>query len=293
MALDQYLLEHVNKKVVSVKRAEGIILLLKQWFKNTPLQDVDIPACRAYVDARVSGQLVSPAHGRGGGEVTPGTCRRELGVLQAAAGHASRWKRIGQKANPPTPMPSIELPPDGEGRVVFLTKEELARVFRTADGQLRDFVQVLYFTAARRRSVERLRLSQIDLRAGTIDLTGPDETENERRSKKRRPVVPIHPKIRPVIERRMLAVEKTGSQWLWGGPTDMYRPFSAHLEDLMLADKAFPHVMRHSRASHLLMDGVPIFHVAKLLGDTIATVEKVYGHLIPDDLGAKIVESET
>lgn len=275
-ALDQYRIEHVAVKVVAQRRAKIAIDFLKTWFRDTPFEDVDIPACRAYADARQSGKLGDPA--------AASTARRELGVLSAAAYHAERWKRIGSKMKPPTPMPSIELPPDGDSRIVFLTKTELARVFDSAEGRLKDFTMVLYFTAARKRSVERLTRFQVDLRAGTINLTSPTETANERRSKKRRPVVPIDAKIRPVVERLYAESKLANNEWLFGDDKDMYATFKWHLSKLGLADKAFPHVMRHSRASHLLQDGVPIFHVAKLLGDTVATVERVYGHLAPADL---------
>ena len=45
-----------------------------------------------------------------------------------------------------------------------------------------------------------------------------------------------------------------------------------------------PHVLRHSAATHMVMAGVPIAEVARMLGDTIATVEKVYGHHSEDYL---------
>jgi integrase len=43
---------------------------------------------------------------------------------------------------------------------------------------------------------------------------------------------------------------------------------------------AHPHRLRHSYATHLLEDGVPIHHVAELLGDTVATVEGTYSHVL-------------
>lgn len=296
-ALEQYRLEHVATKVVDRQRTEGIIGLLKLWFKDTAFEEVDIPACRAYADARMTGKLVSPKRGDGAGKggiaVSSATCRRELGILQAAANHAARWKRVGPKASPPSSMPSIELPPGSEPRVVFLTKEEWNLALGSARGRLQDFMLVLYTTAARRRSVERLTLAQVDLRAGTINLTSPHETANERRSKKRRPVVPLEPNIRPIVERLMIEAEKTGSIWLWGDKTDMYTPFNEHMKACGLADKGFPHILRHSRASHLLMDGMDMYYVAKLLGDTIATVDRTYGHMNPDDLGTKLAEYGT
>ena len=39
-----------------------------------------------------------------------------------------------------------------------------------------------------------------------------------------------------------------------------------------------PHVLRHPRATHMLMDGESIYKVARLLGGTVATLERVYGH---------------
>lgn len=43
---------------------------------------------------------------------------------------------------------------------------------------------------------------------------------------------------------------------------------------------AHPHRLRHSYATHLLEAGTPIHHVAELLGDTVATVEGTYSHVL-------------
>ena len=99
-------------------------------------------------------------------------------------------------------------------------------------------------------------------------------------------MVPISPEIRSTVERLLEA--NRNSEWLFGDPRKMYRPFRELMEGLGLPQKANPHVMRHSRATHLLLAGVPLYDVAKLLGDTVATVERVYGHHSPDYLAAAI-----
>ena len=43
-----------------------------------------------------------------------------------------------------------------------------------------------------------------------------------------------------------------------------------------------PHVLRHSRATHLMMAGISIWEAAKSLGMTAEMVERVYGHHHPD-----------
>jgi integrase len=41
-----------------------------------------------------------------------------------------------------------------------------------------------------------------------------------------------------------------------------------------------PHMLRHTYATHLIEAGVPIAHVAELLGDTVAIVESTYSHVL-------------
>lgn len=41
-----------------------------------------------------------------------------------------------------------------------------------------------------------------------------------------------------------------------------------------------PHMARHTYGSHLIQAGVPIAHVAELLGDTVAVVEGTYSHIL-------------
>lgn len=48
--------------------------------------------------------------------------------------------------------------------------------------------------------------------------------------------------------------------------------------------KASPHVLRHTAATWLVTDGVPLSEVARLLGDSERTVETVYGKHAPDYL---------
>jgi integrase len=289
-ALDAYRLEHVTVKVIDQSREERIIVRLREWFGATPFSDIDIPKCREYANARrtgaVGGRKDKRPHGAKNGAGADSTIRRELTTLNAAAKHAERWRRLGPTANPPTPMPSIELPAFDEKEAEWLTEKELALVLRYAESDLHDFIMIQYYTGARRTSIERLTPFQIDLARNRINLRRPDETALERNSKKRRPIVPIDSAIRPVIERLMMKNQKTG--WLFGREQDFYKRFRALMRDLGMPGKARPHILRHSRATHLLHAGVSLQDVARLLGDRLATVEKVYAHHCPDYLAATI-----
>lgn len=44
-----------------------------------------------------------------------------------------------------------------------------------------------------------------------------------------------------------------------------------------------PHIMRHSFTSLLAIKGCSLFKIAQWLGDTLATTEKHYAHLLPTD----------
>lgn len=297
-ALDDYYREHVVPNVVAKIRAEIIIRHLKDYFKNTPLKEIDIPACRGYAEARRAGIVGGGPKSKRAPEASEATIYREITVLNAAANHARRWKRIT-----PAEMPVIERTKVDVGNAIqeneYLTREEWIRVRDAAieaaqragnrpreqarRQKLADFMIIAYDTASRRGAVERMTRFQVNLKTGRVNLRSPHETPQQTRSKKRRVVVPIGDEARPVYE-RLLEANKD-SEWLFGQPSDMYWPFRNHMERLGLGHKSHPHIIRHSRATHLLQAGVSIYDVARLLGDTVATVERVYGHHSPEFLG--------
>lgn len=262
--LDWYDKDHVST-IASPERQRYAISHLKRHFADKPLGEIDIESSRAYCLQRVRGL-------GGGRKVSESTVRREIGVIVAAANHALKWKRIK-----PDELPQVELPSEPDDKKPWLTKASIRLIFEKADGDLRDFCMLAYYWASRRAAVERLRAVQVDLQHGRVDLHPP----GARRTKKRRPIVPVYPEIRKVIEDRMTP----GADWLFGHDRrEFYTAFKKLCSDHGIAavdgqgDTPWPHLLRHSRATHMLMDGESIYKVAKLLGDTVATVEKVYGH---------------
>ena len=65
---------------------------------------------------------------------------------------------------------------------------------------------------------------------------------------------------------------------------DMRKAWTNILEDCGL-EGVTPHVLRHSVATNLVRDGVPIIEVAKLLGHKDSRItERVYAKFAPDYL---------
>jgi integrase len=262
-ALASYLAEH---ECAAKERQEYAARHLVACLGDVPISDIDIPASKRYLARRV----------RDG--AAESTVRRELVVLVAAANHAVRWRRLDK-----VHLPTVDLPPNAPQRpAAFLKKDEIRDLVAAAaesdDPRVKAFIVLAYTTGARRRAIERLRLDQIDMPARRMHLT----PEGKRTTKKRAPIVPITDQMASVLRPLMLA---TRTEYLFGSSGyDGYRAY-ARLTSALGFDRdgrGHPHILRHSRATHMLQDGASIFEVAKLLGDTVDTVERVYGHHCPD-----------
>jgi len=274
VVLDWYERNHVDAKEgpVAKERQRFAIAALKGFFRDRRICDVDIELSRAYREDRTKGLR--------GRAVSLGTVRRELGVLIAAANHARSWRKLTAEE-----MPSIELPSEetAHEKKPWLTKASIRLALERAEEDLRDFILMVYYWGSRRQAVERLRDIQIDLQHGAVDLHPP----GARRTKKRKPIVPIYPEVRAALERRLAAIDraKNPDGYLFGHDRrEFYTAFKTLCERNQITavdgqgDTPWPHLLRHSRATHMLMDGESLYKVAKLLGDTVATVERVYGH---------------
>ncbi len=211
--------------------------------------------------------------------VKDASIRRELSMAQAAVRHAAREERI-------LAAPQFEIPPGSDPRVRFLTEDEHRKLMALPmDGRLRRFFRLAFGTGARSEAIQELTWDRVDMQNRLIDF----RLQGVRYKNKRRVVVPISDDLFRQLE-AMYASRK--DEFVVGrGPSG--RNTSTH----HLAKRAMRaigideygcarHVARHTFASWRLQRGVPIEHVAALIGDTPAMVSRVYGHLLPHHLMA-------
>lgn len=247
-------------------RADIVRRHLERLAGDVAVSNIDVTFCREYAKKRLTEKP----------SLSLTTLSLELSQLKAAVRHNIKWKRLK-----PADDPVIEYPAATRKRECWLFKDELRKLRQAADEDMRDFIDLLYYTGSRRRAIETLEWRQVDLDSGVIRLAKP----GERKTKKRRPTVPIVPQLQSVLLRRYLEKE---NGYVLGSDRNRFVQLTtlakkAGVYDLperdgRPAERLTAHALRHSRATHLLQDGVGIYAVAKLLGDTVATVERTYGH---------------
>ena len=267
-----------ENQAVAYKRIAAAMKPLKRFFIGKRTTDIDIPLCRQYTAYRM------------GEGVTMSTVARELSTLRAACNHALRWKRIDA-----TEMATFEIPADLPKRDIWLFKDELATLINLADDlNLRNFIKICYGTASRRRAVETLEWYQVDFNRRTISL----DKRGAKKTNKRRPTVPmgdLHDMLKEMYDRRT-------NDFVLGSDEDRLAAFTKLCASVDLlevkerdgrpAGRITPHILRHSRATHLLEDGVSIYAVSKLLGDNPTTVQKTYGHISMGSLEDELNKSK-
>lgn len=271
--LDQYSREN---QAVDWKRTRAAVRALKTFFAGRLVYEIDIPLCREYTAFRIAAG------------VALSTVARELTTLRAACNHALKWKRISELHKP-----SFEIPSDLPKREVWLFKDELKILLNGATPIMQQFILITYGTASRRRAVESLEWYQCDFNRRTIAL----DKRGARKTNKRRPTVPmgtLYPMLKDMYDNRV-------NEWVLGSDDDLLADFTKLCEAEQLlevperdgrpAGRITPHILRHSRATHLLEDGVSIYAVSKLLGDNPTTVQKTYGHISMGSLDDELAKS--
>lgn len=266
-----YLGKHVRPNVASVQTAEYAWKNLSAAFADKGPQDVTQAAVERYVRRREAGEIGQPS--------VAATIRRELVVLRACLNWCASPKR---KLIRPEQIQPFDLPPDGTPRERWLRADEIDRLLRAAEGHDRVelFLWLALETAARRSAILGLTWDRVDLELDVIDYRDP----GARVTKKRRSVVPISRKLKPILLR---AHENRSTPFVLGHAGDVDKSV------YRIADKAglegvSPHVLRHTAATNLARNGVPLWKIAKLLGNSVVIVERVYAKHCPDDLRAAV-----
>lgn len=198
----------------------------------------------------------------------------DLILLRSAVNWAIKQRLIGPEQKLTFEMP-VERSP---ARDRWLTRDEArALIDACLAPHVRLFVRLALSTGARRNAILGLRWSQIDLKTSRIDF-------GEGSRNKRRSVVPVN----ATLKAELLKAKEVAT-------TDYVIEYGGHhVSDLRTGLDAaaaragighvHPHLFRHTAATWMVMEGVPLREIARYLGITELMAEKVYGKHSPDYL---------
>lgn len=218
-------------------------------------------------------------------DFAPKTIANKHGFLSGALAAAVRAKKI-----PANPAVGTRLPTGERKEMVFLTREEFARLLAEVPEQWRPLVAFLVASGARWSEVTALKPADVDKAAGTVrivrawkkgkDTPGPPKTKKSRRT--------IN------VPTTVLDDLDYSGEWLFTKPgrgghsqdgpvrgqsfrINVWNPAVARAE---LEPRPRIHDMRHTCASWLIQAGVPLPVIQQHLGhESIQTTVDIYGHL--------------
>lgn len=288
-----------SPNVIDHERIDIAIRNLELHFTGKPVADIKADDIKAYSQLRAAGRIGFAQGGQAAPKkVKDGTIRRELQCLVAALRWCQKTGRLGQ-----FDFTQIDVGDQPEPRIRVLTREEWNRLAFIASGvtapgsgnhyarscvqvgeiadrlsRLYRFLMIGLHAPARRRTIERLMWTQVDFAAGIIRFNPP----GARQSNKRKPTVPIADELRPVLER---AFREKDSLYVLDHSGSIRTAFRTARSAAGLDGTGVTiHCLRHTYATWALAAGVPIWKVAQMLGDSVQTVERNYGHGHPEYL---------
>ena len=170
-----------------------------------------------------------------------------------------------------------------------LTEAEVEKLIKAPNARraqgVRDqaVLELMYATGLRATEVTTLKLSSLDFQDGIVRIMGKGSKER---------IVPMGKKSRESVRRYMGAAR---SEWVGSGRlvealfvTRQGKPMSrqsvwAILKKYAKASgirkKIYPHILRHSFATHLLANGADLRVVQELLGHADIVTTQIYTHL--------------
>jgi integrase len=204
------------------------------------------------------------------------SANRTLTILKAALNRAWREGKIASDATWRRVEPFEEA---DAARVRYLTIAEAQRLINASASDFRLLVRAALATGARYGELTSLRVSDFNPDSGTLHI-------RTSKSGKGRHIVLADEGVslfasqaagRPA--NAVMLPKKDGGEWK---SAHQARPMKAACKAARIEPEANFHCLRHTYASHAIMNGAPLLVVAKNLGHSdTRMVEKHYGHLAP------------
>ena len=251
---------------------QSMIGIWKAHFGDRPVKAIRQSDIEDFLNSRMD------THG-----ITAATRNRHLAMLKSMFNKAVQWKHLDEN-----PGVGIEMLRESPGRTRFLDKDEIRRLLETASDSLRPILILGLHTGMRRGEILGLRWEDVDLKIRMISVRVSKSGEGR--------MIPIDDTLAETLVDLSSRFQKGyvfPSPCLAGRPmTDFNQPFRRVARKAEIQNIRF-HDLRHTFASHLVMNGVDIRTVQELLGHRHLTMTMRYANLSPDHQirSAKVLDS--
>lgn len=256
-----------NKK--SVATTIGHLDVLKGYFKDLYLHEITPHMVQNFKAYRLQATYKTPS----GAEksYTVATVNRYLATLKGLFTKAELWARF----QGPNPVKSIKFFKENNTRLRFLEKEEVQLLLNQLEGMLRPIVIIALNSGMRKGELQRLKWRDIDFQRGFLKLHETKSGESRQ--------IPLN----DVLIDTLIAIPKSRvSELVFVKPNgegygDWKKQFNKAVKDAGIKDFHF-HDLRHTFASHLVMNGIDLNTVRELLGHKSLEMTLRYAHLSPN-----------
>ena len=204
-------------------------------------------------------------------KVTPATVNRELSCLRNIYNRAIQWGKATRN-----PVKGVKFFKESEGRLRYLEQNEISRLLQECPYYLKPIVIVALNTGMRLGEILNLKWQDLDFNQKFIYI------ENSKNGEKRE--VPMN----NFLLKMMAQLKETSNHGDYifshkdGSPLKgVYRSFKSACKRAGIKNFRF-HDLRHTFASHLVMNGVDLKTVQELMGHKSFSMTLRYAHLSPD-----------
>jgi len=241
-----------NKR--SWRRDEEIVGHLTDFFKGRQLHEIGSLDIEKYERKRRE-------------EVSPATVNRELSGLRNMYNRAIEWG-IATK----NPVKLVKFFHEDEGRLRFLEKEEIKRLYNVCPGYLRSIVVLAVCTGMRKGEILSLKWPDVDFRRKIITIL---KTKGQKKRE-----IPIGVGISRLLLKQRKHPDNPYVFCYEDGRRigSFKRAFKTALKRAEIEDFTF-HDLRHTFASYLVMSGVDLKTVQEIMGHSSFTTTLRYAHL--------------
>ena len=234
-----------------------------------PIASVPLPKVRAVRLREWHSELVDAG-------LTKATANRTLGSVKAALNLAVRDRKVS--AAVAQEWIEVEQFKDaGRRRELFLDLAQRQALLASAEGAVRDLIEGTMLTGCRAGELTSARRAAFDARTKSLIVTGKTGTRT----------MPLAPSSLDLFTRlaqdklpaAYLLMRDDGKPWAHSDWDELVREAATKAE---LPKGTCLYTLRHSFITEALLNGMSTLEVTRIVGTSLAMIEKHYGHLVND-----------